>query len=99
MALVGLNVISIFKCKCHYKSHVLREILEKKMDGELFLPLGELYILCIHHAVRLQIATLAWSMLSTMAIGIARGGKGRAFALPPLNFAIPSEISFYLKCI
>ena len=30
-------------------------------------------------------------------IGVARGGHGRAFALPSLNFALPSKPSFYLK--
>ena len=32
-----------------------------------------------------------------MIIGINRGGHGRAFALPSLNFALPSKPSFYLK--
>ena len=30
-------------------------------------------------------------------IGVARGGHGRAFALPSANFALPSKPSFYLK--
>ena len=30
-------------------------------------------------------------------IGVARGGHGRAFALPSLNFALPSKLFFYLK--
>ena len=30
-------------------------------------------------------------------IGVARGGHGRAFALPSLNIALPSKPSFYLK--
>ena len=28
------------------------------------------------------------------SIGVARGGHGRAFALPSLNFALPSKPSF-----
>ena len=31
------------------------------------------------------------------AIGVARGGHGRAFSLPSLNFAIPSKTSFLFK--
>ena len=31
-------------------------------------------------------------------IGVARGGHGRAFALPSLNFALPSKPSSYLNC-
>ena len=27
-------------------------------------------------------------------IGVARGGHGRAFALPSLNFALPSKTSY-----
>ena len=30
-------------------------------------------------------------------IGVARGGQGRAFALPSLNFALPSKPSSYLN--
>ena len=49
MALVGLSVISIFKCKCHYRSRVLRQIMEKTMDTDgrwktedkLSLPMSE----------------------------------------------------------
>ena len=33
----------------------------------------------------------------SICIGVARGGHGRAFALPSLNFALPSKPSFYLK--
>ena len=31
-------------------------------------------------------------------ISVARGGHGRAFALPSLNFALPSKPSSYLNC-
>ena len=41
-----------------------------------------------------------WVYLKYMliAIGVARGGHGRAFALPSLNFALPSKPSSYLNC-
>ena len=42
MALVGLNVISIFKFKHHYRSPVLRYIMEKVIDSKFTLPLGNL---------------------------------------------------------
>ena len=53
MALVILSVIFIFKCKCHYRSRVLRQIMEKtmdadgqwKMEDELSLPMGEFIFL------------------------------------------------------
>ena len=32
------------------------------------------------------------------SIGVARGGHGRVFALPSLNFALPSKPSSYLNC-
>ena len=32
-------------------------------------------------------------------IGVARGGHGRAFALPSLNFALPSKPSSYLNSV
>ena len=64
MALVGLGVISIFKCKRHYKSHDIGESCPKKtepaqkmMISELSLPLGE--FICTFHEVSLQIASLA----------------------------------------
>ena len=38
-------------------------------------------------------------MPSPIATGVAQGGHSRAFALPSLNFALPSEPSFYLKCV
>ena len=64
MALVSLSVISIFKCKCHYRSHVLRDNGED--DGQQITanitPLGEFYVfvlLCISYAV---------SALSVMAV-------------------------------
>ena len=48
MALVCLGVISIFKCKRHYKSRDIGESCterteppQKMMIGELSLPLGE----------------------------------------------------------
>ena len=49
MALVDLSVISIFKCKYHYRSCVLRQIIKKMMDGELWqiiTLLGEFYVNC-----------------------------------------------------
>ena len=69
---MGLIIISIFKCKRHYRSHVLREILEKAMLGEIISHFGGvlyfMYILCIPHVICLQIATLTQSMLSTMSM-------------------------------
>ena len=53
MAFLGLNVIFIFKCKRHYRSHLLRQILDKTMDSIMFL----IYMQCTPHAVSLQIAT------------------------------------------
>ena len=35
--------------------------------------------------------------LALLTIGVARGGHGRAFALPSFNFALPSKPSSYLK--
>ena len=69
MALVGLKVFFIFKCKGHYRSPVLRQTLEKMIDREFSLPLGEFYIFCVYlmymlHVASFQIATLAQSMLS-----------------------------------
>ena len=32
-------------------------------------------------------------MACTPIIGVARGGQGRAFALPSLNFALPSKVA------
>ena len=69
---MGLSVISIFKCKSHYRSCVLSDILEKTIDNELPLPFGEFYVSCtlsIPHAVTLQIATLAPTTVSTVATG------------------------------
>ena len=76
MAFVGLDVISIFKCKRHYKSRDIGESCikrtepaQKMMIGELSLPLGVslclLYFLCTFHEVSLQIASLASGMLGT----------------------------------
>ena len=69
MALVGLGVISIFKCKRHYKPRDIGESCterteppQKMMIGELSLPLGEfmfVVLLCTFHEVSLQIASLA----------------------------------------
>ena len=39
-----------------------------------------------------------WINFSERIIGIARGGHGRAYALPSLNFALPSKPSSYLNC-
>ena len=33
------------------------------------------------------------------AVGVARGGNGRAFTLLSLNFSLPSEPSSYLNCM
>ena len=41
--LVHLNVISIFNCKHHYRSHVFRYMLEKKTESESSLTLGKFY--------------------------------------------------------
>ena len=55
MALVGLNIISIFKCKHHYRSGVLRKVPDRMLDSKFSLPLGEflcfVYMLCILHVV------------------------------------------------
>ena len=70
MTLVGLSVISIFNCKSNYRSHVLKQTMEKTMDNacwtmnycSLCVDLHFLYIHFMHslaHAVRLQIAILA----------------------------------------
>ena len=48
MALVGLNVISILKCKRYNRSHVLGQILDKMLDTEFSLLLGEFYMFCVH---------------------------------------------------
>ena len=37
------------------------------------------------------------SFCLAISIGVARGGHGRAFALPSLNFALPSKPSSCLK--
>ena len=73
MALVGLSVISIFKCKCHYKSRDI-EAVEKMMVGELlqimenhhslWMNLCLLYFLSIFHAVSSQIASLVPNTLA-----------------------------------
>ena len=74
MALVGLGIISIFKCKRHYKSRDIGESSTKKrtepsqkiMIGKLrriITPSGQVYVyctcLCTLHEVSLQIASLA----------------------------------------
>ena len=44
---VGLNVISIFKCKHHYRSCDLREIMNKMInENKIFLHLGKF---CMFH--------------------------------------------------
>ena len=68
MALVGLGVISIFKCKRHYKSRDIGESctertepVQKMMIGELSLPLGKFMFVVLFmyfHEVSLQIASL-----------------------------------------
>ena len=42
----------------------------------------------------LVIATDQCTEYQFKSIGVARGGHGRAFALPSLNFALPSKPSF-----
>ena len=69
MALVGLGVISIFKCKRHYQSRDIGESCtkgteppQKIMIGELspiWVSLCLLYFLCTFHEVSLQIGSLA----------------------------------------
>ena len=44
-----------------------------------------------------QVVTLLGSLPSS--IGVTRGGHGRAFALPSLNFALPSKLSFLMYYI
>ena len=70
MALVDLSVISIFKCKYHYRSCVLRQIIKKMMNGN-YSKLSLFWVsfmfvvhLCklIPHTVNLQIASLVKSM-------------------------------------
>ena len=55
MALVGLNVISIFKCKRHYRSRVLRYKVEKEIESEFSLTLGKficfVYMSCVLNVV------------------------------------------------
>ena len=111
MALVGLSIISVFKCKHHYRSHVLREILEKMMDGSPSgLVLYFLYILCIRHAVSLQIATLAWNILQVLwlvvMLAILYQYKLRMFLycvvlhrLCVCNFDCFKRITCYMVCI
>ena len=41
MPFAGLSVISVFKCKRHYRSRVLRHIMEKAIDDELSIPMDE----------------------------------------------------------
>ena len=41
--------------------------------------------------------TAEWSSIEVRGIGVARGGQGRAFALPSLSFALPSKPSSYLN--
>ena len=60
MALVGLGVISIFKCKRHYKSRDIggsctkrTQPSQKMMIGELSLPLGEfMFIVLYVHSMK-----------------------------------------------
>ena len=40
-----------------------------------------------------------WQLSFDFSIGVARGGHGREFALPSVNFALPSKPSFYLYYI
>ena len=35
----------------------------------------------------------ALGLMGSQSIGVARGGQGRAFALPSLNFALPSKVA------
>ena len=75
MALVGLGVISIFKCKRHYKSRDIGESCTKGQSlhrrwwsanyHSLWVSLCLLYFLCTLHEVSLQIASLAWGTLAT----------------------------------
>ena len=45
MALVGLSVISIFNCKSNYRSHILRQTMEKTMDNACWMM--NYYSLCV----------------------------------------------------
>ena len=76
MALVGLGVISIFKCKRHYKSRDIGEGCTKDRacteDDDrritaiyysLWVSLCLLYFLCTFHEVSLQIASLGQAKL------------------------------------
>ena len=54
MAFVGLNVISIFKCKQQYKcrSRVLRQTLDQTLDSGFSLPLGEWCVPCYEYSMQ-----------------------------------------------
>ena len=40
--------MSIFKCKCHYRLHVLTYIVEKAIESVFSLTLGKFYMFCVH---------------------------------------------------
>ena len=48
MALLGLNVISNFKYKFHYRSRVLRYVVEKAIESEFSLTLSKFYMFYVH---------------------------------------------------
>ena len=53
-----------------------------------------LVIIYTYNAYQLTTEPTANQQLASMKyIGVARGGQGRAFARPSLNFALPSKVA------
>ena len=53
----------------------------------------------IYYQICLKVhGTASYFLVLVVVIGVARGGHGREFALPSLNFALPSKPSSYLNC-
>ena len=42
------HIISVFKCKHHYRPCVLRQI-DNTLDSKISLPMGEFYMFCASH--------------------------------------------------
>ena len=97
MALEGLSVITLFKCKCHYRSCVYLGIIQEMMVDKLRKNITPSeWVLCllyfISYAVSLQITSLVQSTLSAMAAGDA------SQTTPVQIIACFCVVLFYTNC-
>ena len=103
---VQLNLVTMqLVSYSYYSAHSVTKINMHGVTSQLanysvHSEFTALYLQCIQHqhvpcmCYSVQSLTMYYSVY---VIDVARGGHGRAFALPSLNFALPSKPSFYLK--